>query len=124
MYPYDSSESPPVALVQVEVANPVTGQRVLLVGKLDTGAAISVLPREAISRLGLTPQSDIWVAGYDAQFTQLPAYFISLRLADCLLDTVKVTASGRNQMLIGRDVLRHFIATFDGKNSMFDLRDP
>jgi len=110
--------------VQVEVANPMTGQRVLLMGKLDTGAAISVLPREAINQLGLTPQSDIWVAGYDAQFTQLPAYFVSLRLADCTIEMVKVTASSRSQMLIGRDVLRYFIATFDGKAAMFELVDP
>jgi hypothetical protein len=27
-------------------------------------------------------------------------------------------------LLLGRDVLRHFVATFDGKNLTFDLVDP
>jgi hypothetical protein len=37
---------------------------------------------------------------------------------------LKVTASPRGQMLLGRDVLRHFVATFDGKQQVFDLVDP
>jgi hypothetical protein len=74
--------------------------------------------------LGLSPQSDVWVAGYDAQFVQLPAYFVTLDVAGCTIEMLKVTASARSQMLLGRDVLRHFIATFDGKNLAFDLVDP
>jgi hypothetical protein len=31
------------------------------------------------------------------------------------------TRFSRSQMLLGRDVLSHFIATFDGKNLTFDL---
>jgi len=57
----------------VRVADPVTGNQASLSGKLDTGAAISVLPIAAVAELGLLPQSDVWVAGYDMQFTQLPA---------------------------------------------------
>lgn len=124
MFRYDTSEHPPAALVAVTVTDPLTGNQAAVPGKLDTGAAISVLPAAIIAELGLTPQSDVWVAGYDAQFLQLPAYFVTLEIAGCTIEMVKVTASPRSQMLLGRDVLSHFIATFDGKNLMFDLVDP
>ncbi len=124
MYRYDTGEHPPVAIVPVKVTDPVTGNQASLSGKLDTGAAISVLPITTVADLGLAPQSDVWVAGYDAQFVQLPAYFVTLEVAGYTIEMLKVTASPRSQMLLGRDVLRHFVATFDGKNLMFDLVDP
>ena len=55
---------------------------------------------------------------------QLPAYFVTLEVTGCTISMAKVIASPRTQMLLGRDVLGHFIATFDGKNLIFDLVDP
>ena len=124
MYRYDAGEHPPAAIMPVIVTDPGTGNQASLSGKLDTGAAISVLPIATVAALGLSPQSDVWVAGYDVQFTQLPAYFVTLELAGCTIEMLKVTASPRAHMLLGRDVLRHFVATFDGKNLTFDLLDP
>jgi len=124
MYRYDAGEHPPAAVVQVRVSDPVTGNQATLSGKLDTGAAISVLPSATVADLDLSPQSDVWVAGYDAQFIQLPAYFVTLEVAECRIEMLKVTASPRTHMLLGRDVLSHFVATFDGKNLTFDLVDP
>jgi predicted aspartyl protease len=124
MYRYDAGEQPPVAIVPVTVTDPITGAQASLSGKLDTGAAISVLPIATVADLGLAPQSDVWVAGYDTQFVQLPAYFVALEVAGCTIEMLKVTASQRSHMLLGRDVLSRFVATFDGKNLTFDLVDP
>jgi predicted aspartyl protease len=121
---YDVSEHPPAAIVPLRVVDPATGNRASLSGKLDTGAAISVLPVATAAQLGLSPQSDVWVAGYDSQFTRLPAYFVTLELEGCTIEMLKVTASPRTHMLLGRDVLSHFVATFDGKNLSFELQDP
>ena len=106
------------------VADPATGNQASLSGKLDTGAAISVLPVASVQALGLSPQSDVWVAGYDVQFAQLPAYFVTLVVAGRTIEMPKVTASPRAHMLLGRDVLSHFVATFDGKNHTLELVDP
>ncbi len=124
MYRYDIGEYPPAALVTVKVTDPLTGSQAAVSGKLDTGAAISVLPISTVAELNLTPQSEVWVAGYDAQFMPLPAYFVTLDVAGCTIEMLKVTASRRSQMLLGRDVLSHFVATFDGKSLTFDLVDP
>jgi hypothetical protein len=62
-----------VAIAPVRVADPVTGSQATLPGKLYAGAAISVLPAAMAAEPGLSPQSNVWVAGYDAQLTRLQA---------------------------------------------------
>jgi hypothetical protein len=49
---------------------------------------------------------------------------VTLEVAGCAIEMLKVTASPRSHMLLGRDVLSHFVATFDGKNSTLELLDP
>ncbi len=124
MYRYDSSEQPPVAIVEVQITDPASGEQVSLPGKLDTGAAMSVLPTATVTVLELTARGDVTVSGYDGRTTQLPAYYVTLEVAGYTIQGLKVTAAQRPQMLLGRDVLNHFIATFDGKNLTFDLVDP
>ncbi|OIO88742.1 MAG: hypothetical protein AUK03_15790 [Anaerolineae bacterium CG2_30_64_16] len=93
-------------------------------GKLDTGAGISVLPLTAVKVLGLKSKTDVWVAGYDGLPTQTPAYVVTVTVAGHTVEALTAIATPRSQILIGRDVLSHFVATFDGKNQTFDLVDP
>jgi hypothetical protein len=108
----------------VEVVNPVTGARMSLLAKLDTGAAMSVLPTTAVSTLALKAIGNVWVAGYDRRPARLPTYFVNLEVAGHTLTYIEVTATLRGQGLLGRDVLNNFAVTFDGKNLSFDLIDP
>jgi hypothetical protein len=108
----------------VQVTDPTTGRQTSLPGKLDTGAAMSVLPTAMVTALGLTARGDVWVAGYDDRATRLPAYFVTLEVAGCTIEMLRVTEASRRQVLLGRDVLNHFVATLDGKNLTFDLVDP
>ena len=124
MYPYDISEDPPLALLRVQVTDPASGRQVSLPGKLDTGSGISILPEKTATKLGLQAEAEVWVAGYDGASALLPAYFVAVTLAGHTVTKLKVTASPRAQMLLGRDVLRHFVATFDGKQQVFVLVDP
>jgi len=45
-------------------------------------------------------------------------------MAGCTVGSLTVIAAERRQMLLGRDVLSLFVATFDGKKQVFDLVDP
>ena len=44
--------------------------------------------------------------------------------ADFVILNAEVVAAGRNDMLLGRDVLQNFILTLDGKTETFELVDP
>lgn len=58
MYRYDTGEHPQAPRVTVKVTDPATGSQAAVSGKLDTGAAISVLPIATVAEPGLMPQSD------------------------------------------------------------------
>ena len=124
MYPYDASEDPPVARLSVQISNADAGAATRLSAKLDSGAAMSVLPQTAVADLALEPIGDILAMGYDRKPTLLPTYSVTFQVEGYTLHDVEVTASPRSDVLLGRDILNHFILTLDGKNLAFDLTDP
>ncbi|MFQ5857943.1 MAG: retroviral-like aspartic protease family protein [Anaerolineae bacterium] len=124
MYRYDDREDPPAAYLSVQMTNPDTGVAIHLPAKIDSGAAMSVLPQTAVANLALEPMGDILASGYDRRATLLPTYSVTFEVEGYTFRDVEVTASPRNDVLLGRDVLNHFILTLDGKNLTFDLKDP
>jgi hypothetical protein len=124
MYRYDSSVDPPAAHLPVQVTNPDTGASIRLLAKIDSGAAISVLPQTAILDLALEPMGDVLASGYDNQVALLPTYSVTFGVTSYTVQDVEVTASLRKDVLLGRDVLNHFILTLNGKDLTFDLQDP
>jgi predicted aspartyl protease len=121
---YDVSFEPPAPYVSLQVSNPETSDKVLLRGKLDSGASISILPDTTIALLELVPQDDIWIAAFDGRISRYPTYFVTFEIEGYVLPDIEVTVSPRKDVLIGRDVLQHFILTLNGKEGKFDLVDP
>jgi hypothetical protein len=64
MLPYDTQTDPPAPVVPVQVIYPDTGASLWLRGKIDSGAAMSVLPQTAVAGLALEPTGDILASGY------------------------------------------------------------
>jgi len=124
VYRYDVSVDPPAAYLSIEVTNPDSGASIHLPAKIDSGAAMSVLPQTAVTDLALEPMGDVLVSGYDRKVALLPTYSITFEVASYTVEDVEVTVSPRVDVLLGRDVLNHFILTLDGKDLTFDLQDP
>ncbi|MFQ5488385.1 MAG: retroviral-like aspartic protease family protein [Gammaproteobacteria bacterium] len=97
---------------------------VRLPAKIDSGAAMSVLPQTAVDELALEPMGDVLASGYDRQVTLLPTYSVAFDVEDYTFQDVEVTVSPRQDVLLGRDILNHFILTLNGKDLAFDLTDP
>ncbi|MDH7486302.1 MAG: hypothetical protein QHJ81_08475 [Anaerolineae bacterium] len=124
MYRYDTTVDPPAAYVSVLITNPDTKTSASLPAKIDSGAAMSVLPQTTIVELALEPMGDILASGYDRRVVLLPTYDVTFEVEGHIFQDVEVTVSPRKDVLLGRDILNHFILTLDGKNLSFDLRDP
>ena len=75
-----------------------------------------------MGELGLISHSDIWGRGYDGTQTRRPIYFARFILDGHQIATVECAAAERETVLVGRNVLNHFLITLDGKNLRFELQ--
>ena len=62
--------------------------------------------------------------GYDENPAKRPVYRVDLEILGYIFRAVRGVAVPRETILIGRDVLAHFIITLDGKTQTFEMVDP
>ena len=121
----ESILKPPGPMVDVAVF-PVgrTAPSQIKDGKLDTGADNSNIPETLATELGLLPEQPIATFGYDGVETKRMTYLVDLEIAGYKIEQVRVVAVPRSTILLGRNVLNHFIITLDGKALTFEMQDP
>jgi predicted aspartyl protease len=121
---YDTQVHPPAGFTEIRITNPDNGRTTTRRAKLDTGASMTVLPRDVVTSLELVSSGRIIASGFDRIPIERPTYFAHLQLEGFAFSNVKVTVAPREDVLLGRDVLNHFIATFDAKSLTVEMRDP
>jgi len=82
--------------------------------QLDTGADVTAIPSEAVSRLSLELTGELTIAGYDDQPERVPIYAVWIALPDGRQVRLNVVAIARSNVLLGRDVLNSLRLLFDG----------
>lgn len=122
---YDDSLTPPAPFVDVIVIHPSDASNTApLRGKLDTGADLSAIHESSAIQLRLPARGTVTGRDYKGEITTHMAYSISLEIDGLRLDNVKVIATSRTDVLLGRNVLNQFIITLNGKTLTFDMEDP
>lgn len=121
---YDDNYEPSAPVVKLTVYKPFSEESVAGVGKIDTGADITVIPNKWVKRLSLIPASIVWVRGYDGRLKEAYTYYVEIRFQDFKFPLVETITSNRQDVLIGRDILNRLKAELDGKTLNFELFDP
>jgi len=124
MHRYETRVRPPAPFLEIQVIHPVTAVTRQWPAKLDTGATLTILPEVLVDALVLSPKGEATIYGYDGMATIRPIYYVNLQVAGYSLSSVRVSSSKRSDVLLGRDVLNHFILTLNGKDLTFELQDP
>ena len=114
--------TPPAPLAKVTLRNPETRAIVAEVPMLlDTGADVTLLPREFVDQLGLevNPEEGYELMGFDgnvsvAHVIRLDLLFLRRAFKGQFLLTDRDTG------LLGRDVLNHMPLLFDGPSLAWD----
>lgn len=127
------------AILEVSVAQPaLVAERLRAEGRpvpepsviralVDTGATISGLDNRVAGRLGLVQTGSVTLAGIGGT-TEQPVYSAAVgfpALAAPGLDPARLAGTSLGsadfEMLLGRDILRHLVMTYDGPREMFTL---
>ena len=118
-FSYDQSFSPPAPVLPIKIQNPWSGLTIdrPLVGILDTGADMTVLPNEAVERLGLPRRGTMSVRGHGDR----PLYYTNIEIAGHTFDRLKVITLERSNILIGRDILNQLKLLLNGKKLQFEV---
>lgn len=119
MTPYDiSSFDPPAPVAYVTLQHPTGDAKWLDVPmQIDTGADVTLIPEQAVSRLGLTVLTDTSyeLEGYGGTITQASA--VELKLLFCRRSfRGKFLLIDQPIGLLGRDILNYVALLFDGPN--------
>lgn len=124
MFRFDINFNPPVAYVDAQIAHPQTGAAQTVPAKLDTGASRTVIPKSVAAALNLKTMGKMLAQGFDGSLDRYPVYYIALEVAGVRFSTLEVIAAERKDVLLGRDVLNHFVLTLDGKALTLEMQDP
>ena len=108
--------SPPAPLATVALRNSTSGAVWAQVSVLlDTGADVTLLPRECLNRLGLSvdPSQVYELMGFDGNRTTVPAIQLDLVFLDQTFRG-RFLLIDQDQGILGRDILNHLRLLFDG----------
>jgi predicted aspartyl protease len=119
---FDSKFKPPAPIAEVVISHPVTHRTSNdLIGKLDTGADLTVLPESLIVELDLQSRSSILTRAFDGRLLQRPVYYVRLTMEGHVLEIVRCIASERSNVLLGRNVLNQFRVILDGPAQQIEI---
>lgn len=112
---YDATRSdPPAPFAEVVLRNPATGVEVSPVAMLlDTGADVTLIPREAATQIGCRSTIAHTLTGFDGAEGDYDEVFIEMRFLDKTF-TGQFLTIDQPTGVIGRNILNYLVLTFDG----------
>jgi predicted aspartyl protease len=122
MIEYSRDFDPPAPFMAIVIAASNDSERWSSVGALlDTGAEVSIIPRQTVYELELSPYAEMIIEAFDGRRQRVDLYAVALEVAGTRLFPVRAVAYSTSYALLGRDVLNRFLTTLDGPHLSFEI---
>jgi hypothetical protein len=121
MWPYNQEIYPPAPFLDIIVHHPTNPAQVAPIrAKIDTAADISAIPATLVTRLGLSPTSQLTIEGYNGLSETVFTHYAVIEVAQVRF-RVEVIAIPDAYALLGRDILNYFYTLLNGPDLTFNL---
>lgn len=122
MIQYSRDFDPPAPFMDIVIAASNDPERWSKVGALlDTGAEVSIIPRQTVYKLELSPYAEMIIEAFDGRRQRVDLYAVALEVAGTRLFPIRAVAYFTSYVLLGRDVLNRFLTTLDGPHLSFEI---
>jgi len=123
---YSFKEPPAFPIIKLEIANATEEKYVPKVGKIDTGAFMTVIPDSLKNDLNIKTASSVKAGGFDTEAIDNITYFVYVKINSTkfgLLEIMSKPDRLRPNVLVGRDLINLWKMTLDGENKLgtFDV---
>jgi predicted aspartyl protease len=116
---YSTAYEPPAPILLARVAPPVGGHGVAVLGVVDTGADLTVIPESVAKELGLPLVSRIRVVGVTGASAAAPVRAAAIDVAGSR-HLVEVACLG-DDAILGRDLLNRMVIRLDGPRQSLEI---
>jgi len=124
---YDKENfDPPAPVAYVTLRNPATGVSLSDVPMLmDTGADVTLLPRQFVNRLGIAPTDDVVyeVEGFDGDVKLIPMVQLEMIVLNRKF-TGQFLLMDQSIGILGRNILNELAILFDGRTEEWNEHKP
>lgn len=119
-HPYNSRYYPPMPAVEVALGAPEADFSLgPLSSVIDTGADITIVPKEYLVRLGAPVVASGYLRSPWGERQRVKIYEVNVRVGEHDLYQVEVASElGGHEILLGRNVLNHLNLQLDGPNEI------
>ena len=116
------NESPSQPYIDIEISDTLNANPRQMIGEIDTGSYITVIPERLVILLDLKRTGDTTAAGFDKK-TPKPycTYVVNIKINGALFEMVQVISAQIEYALIGRDLINLWRMTMDGQSRTGEL---
>ena len=123
-YKYSKNFNPPAPVIELSVSTPLPYSSTSSIALVDSGADITVIPEQIISRLKLRRVDFMLASGFGEGVSEAIVYSAALSIEGISEPLVyRVLSWSEDYALVGRDLLNKFIAVLNGLSQELSLRE-
>ena len=89
--------------------------------KLDSGASLTVIPSDLVQQWQLPSDGAVHLRAYNGHVSRRPIYRVDFVIGSWHFPMVRVTATRRSNVLLGRNVLNQMRIVHDGLQQIVEI---